>query len=197
MCADCTGHGVPGAFMSLLGVSYLNEITKERKITEPDQVLNLLRDKIIYSLNQGQAEGNAKDGMDGVFCKINFKSNQLQVAAANNPVWILREENNAVNIIEITPDKMPIGLYNELRPFKLNAFQLQKNDSVFIFTDGFPDQFGGIKNKKLKYSNFKDLLIESFHLSMKGQEDKLNNFFSSWKGEMEQTDDVCIIGIKI
>lgn len=192
--ADCTGHGVPGAFMSMLGVSALNEAIIEKNISMPDEVLNDIRHSIIASLNPEGSEEEAKDGMDCVLCVYDFENMKLQLAAANNPLWIAR----GGKMLEFKPDKMPVGKYgDDLKPFTLQSIDLQKGDIVYSFTDGYADQFGGPKGKKFKYRQLEEKLIENHHLPMEDQKRILGDIFDKWKGNMEQIDDVLIIGIKI
>ena len=190
---DCTGHGVPGAFMSLLGVSFLNEITKEKNITQPDLVFNALRENIIRAINpEGNEEG--RDGMDAVLCLFDFQKMEMQLACSNNPLWILR--NN--QWLEYKPDKFPIGKHEgEIIPFTLQKTLLQKGDLIYIFTDGYADQFGGPKGKKFKYKNIQQLLLNNASRSMEEQKTILNETIEKWKGNLEQVDDILIIGIRI
>ena len=190
---DCTGHGVPGAFMSLLGVSFLNEITKERHITQPDQIFNHLRKDIIKALNPEGNEEEGKDGMDAILCSFDFQKMEMQMACANNPLWVLR--NNEWT--EIEPDKFPIGMQGELKPFSLHTFPLKKGDLIYSFTDGYADQFGGPKGKKFKYKNLQQLLIDNSSKGMSEQKKILESTIDKWKGELEQVDDILVIGIRI
>ena len=195
---DCTGHGVPGAFMSLLGVSFLNEIVKERKITRPDLIFNHLRDDIIKVLNPEGTLDEGKDGMDAALCSFDFKKMTLQFACANNPLWVIRENN----LIEFKPDKQPIGMFDihegeEQKAFNLQTFQLQKGDLIYSFTDGYADQFGGPKGKKFKYKQFQDLLLGICNNPLKEQHTQLNKTIEEWKGTLDQVDDILVIGIKI
>jgi serine phosphatase RsbU (regulator of sigma subunit) len=189
---DCTGHGVPGAFMSLIGSTILNEIVNVQGIIKPSQILNKLRDQIIHSLKQ--KDGNNKDGMDISLLCFNENENIVEFAAANNPLWIIR--NNEV--IEVKADKQPVGYSGfDLKDFTNHSLKLEKGDMVYLFSDGYADQFGGVKGKKYKYNTLKNFLISINHLSVAEQESKLLEEFSNWKGDLEQVDDVCIIGIKI
>ena len=211
MCADCTGHGVPGAFMSLLGINFLNEIVIEKKINQPDLVLNELRREIIQSLNQ-QGSEETKDGMDGTFCCIDTNALEIQIAAANNPIWIIQPPTNAMQtnedgvlklspgfkFTEINSDKMPIGKSpKDDMPFSLKNYKLKKGDCIFMFSDGFADQFGGPKGKKLKYKLLKETVFKNCHLSMHEQKQALQQCFTEWKADFEQVDDVLVIGIKV
>lgn len=189
---DCTGHGVPGAFMSLIGSTILNEIVNVQGIIKPSQILNKLRDQIIHSLKQ--KDGNNKDGMDISLLCFNENENLVEFAAANNPLWIIR--NNEV--IEVKADKQPVGYSGfDLKDFTNHSLKLEKGDMLYLFSDGYADQFGGVKGKKYKYNTLKNFLISINHLSVAEQETKLLEEFSNWKGDLEQVDDVCIIGIKI
>lgn len=192
--ADCTGHGVPGAFMSMLNISYLDESIIEKNMSKPNEVLNHIRTEIISSLNPEGSEEESKDGMDCVLCAYDFDKMILEFAAANNPLWLVREGA----IIEYKPDKMPVGKYNdELKPFSLQKVELKKGDIVYTFTDGYADQFGGPKGKKFKYKQLENLLLENHKLPMDDQKRILNEKFDEWKGNLEQVDDVLVIGIKI
>ncbi len=191
--ADSTGHGVPGAIMSLLNITSLESAIKDG-FTDPSQILNDTRKTIIERLNKdGSAEGG-KDGMDASLISFDFKNNKFIYSAANNPVWVVRENQ----IIELAPDKMPIGKHDKDHlPFTQHEFVLQKNDVVYTLTDGFPDQFGGTKGKKFMYKQLKELLISISTASMEIQKQKLSDTLNDWKGNIEQVDDICIIGIRI
>ena len=191
--ADCTGHGVPGAFMSLLCISYLNEIVKEQKQVRPDKVFNLLRERIITNFHLGDTNKERKDGMDAVICKFNFNTNVLHLTAANNPVWIIRNKE----LLEYKADKMPVGVaLGEQEPFTLQTIQLQKEDIVYTFSDGFADQFSQ-DDKKLMKKKFKELLLSIQNKSMSEQKDFLGNYIETWRGTMEQTDDILVIGVRV
>jgi tetratricopeptide (TPR) repeat protein len=191
---DCTGHGVPGAFMSLLNISKLNETINERKITRPDLILNNVREEIIKALSAEDAEEKSRDGMDAVVCSFNFKDLKLQFAAANNPVIHIR--NNEMT--DHKADKFPVGAHQgELKPFTLKETDLQKGDCIYMFTDGFADQFGGDKGKKMMSKNFKDLLVAVSSKPMNAQKTELEKAFESWKGMHEQIDDVLVIGVRV
>ncbi len=192
--ADCTGHGVPGALMSMISISRLNESIIEKQLIHPDEILNNTRDGIIASLNPEGSTEESKDGMDCVLCAFDFKNNILEFAAANNPLWLVRDKQ----LIEFKADKMPVGKYaGQMLPYTLQKIELQKGDVIYTSTDGFPDQFGGEKGKKFKSANFKKLLLSIHEMSMEKQKEILNETFENWKGELEQVDDVCIIGVKV
>jgi serine phosphatase RsbU (regulator of sigma subunit) len=200
--ADCTGHGVPGGFMSMLGNSFLNEIVVENKMFKADQILNKLRLKIIHALEQ-KGGTQQKDGMDISLCVWNKLDNTLEFSGANNPLWLVRtgvdssgSENKQLQ--EFKADKMPIGLYlEEEKPFTSVTIQLQKGDIVYLFTDGYADQFGGPKGKKLKYKPLIESLIKNCDQDMASQKASLENDFSEWMSTYEQVDDVSLIGVKV
>lgn len=191
---DCTGHGVPGAFMSLLNISKLNETVIERKIIQPDLILNNVRDEIIKALNPDGNETNAKDGMDAVLCAFDLKGMRLQFAAANNSLIIVR--NN--ELLEYKADKFPVGMHQgEHKSFTLQTLDLKKGDCIYTFTDGFSDQFGGDKGKKLMSKNFKEILLNQSQLPLDSQKENLNTLFEKWRGSHEQIDDVLVIGVRV
>jgi serine phosphatase RsbU (regulator of sigma subunit) len=189
--ADSTGHGVPGGFMSMLGINLLNEIVIEKGITQPGEILNKLRLAIISSLKTD--EGYSKDGMDAVVCKIDFETHVLEYATANNPIYIIRKNELTI----LAAQKMPVGYSDSITPFSTNQFILNTNDCIYTITDGFADQFGGEKGKKFKYKQLKELLITINEEPLVKQSEILTQAFENWKGNLEQVDDVCVIGIKI
>ncbi len=193
---DCTGHGVPGAFMSMIGNSFLNQIVIEEGITQPDTILNELRDRVKKALKQsGEEDDTARDGMDAAVCVLDEKNSSVQYSGANNPLWIFPKEGG---FIEIKPDKLPIGIaLGEERPFSMHEVQLNKGDMVYIFSDGFADQFGGERNKKMTYRKFRELLLQYAVRPAAEQENMLRDYFKDWMGTYEQTDDVLVIGIRI
>ncbi len=191
--ADCTGHGVPGGFMSMLGNSFLNEIVVENKIFKADQILNKLRSKIIHALEQ-KGGTQQKDGMDMSLCVWNKLDNTLEFAGANNPLWLLRGKE----LQEYKADKMPIGLYLETEtPFSSVTIQLQAGDIIYLSTDGYADQFGGPKGKKLKYKPLIESLIKNSPLPMAEQKNILDSTFNDWMHKHDQVDDVSLIGVKV
>ena len=207
--ADCTGHGVPGAFMSMLGISFLREIVNKEYITHTGVILRRLRKEIIKSLKQ-KSETNKltlRDGMDMALVSINYETNILQYSGANNPIYIITNKARPLlgfeNLIglegfyEIKPDKMPIALYDKMDRFATHEIQLEDGDQVYLFSDGYPDQFGGAKGKKFKYTPFKKLLLENSNKPMTEQQKVLNTTFETWKGIEEQVDDIIVLGIKI
>lgn len=193
---DCTGHGVPGAFVSIVGHNGLVRATNEFELLEPNKILDKLRDIVLDSF-RGQNHSEVKDGMDISLCAWNKKTNELLYSGANNPCVIIRKGE----IIEIKADKQPIGQFENSKPFTLHRFQLEKDDAVYLYTDGYIDQFGGPTShedgKKFKSKPFKELLSSIYHLPMNEQYLILEKRFDAWKGNMEQVDDVCVFGIKI
>jgi len=246
--ADCTGHGVPGAFMSMLGISFLNEIVRKKEVTQANHVLNYLRTAIVNALQQRGIQGEQKDGMDIslIAIKTTIQSSKLQApseendeqlnnrtieqrtsnsctegtrsvkhqttnvleaqwAGANNPLWLIRNNDNkkmppfekVVSLEELKPDKMPIAIYEKMDSFTNHELQLQANDCIYLMTDGYQDQFGGIKNKKFLSKNLKQLLLDNCHSEMNIQKTILNSTFENWRGNNEQIDDITIIGLKV
>lgn len=191
--ADCTGHGVPGAFMSMIGSALLNEIVNDKAITEPASILNHMRDGIVKALKQTGREGESKDGMDIALCNISFKENKLQYAGANNSLFIVRNKE----LLEFKANKFPIGIGIEMKPFTNNVIDLQANDIIYIFTDGYADQFGGRDGKKFMKKRFKDLFLSISDLVMDEQKIKITEAFKEWQGSYEQVDDVLVIGIRV
>jgi len=200
--ADCTGHGVPGAFMSMLGIAFLMEITyKYQSLVEFNSatVLNQLRKRIKRTLHQDRRKDTIGDGMDLALCIIDIETKIMNYSGAKIPLYLVRynEETNSNQLIIYKPDKMPIAVYLVEQPFTNHEIQLHTNDLIYLFSDGYIDQFGGAKKSKLLSSNFKNIILENSYKSMHEQESKLLSFFKDWKGENEQTDDVLLIGIKI
>ena len=192
--ADCTGHGVPGALMSMMAVSKLNESIIEKNLIAPNEILDNVRKGIIASLNPEGSEEESKDGMDCVLCAFDFEDMKLDFAAANNPLWLVRDGK----VTEYAPDKMPVGKSpKENEPYTLKSIDLAKGDIIYIFTDGYADQFGGEKGKKFKYKQLQELLISNSHLPMQEQKQILANTIEKWMGNLEQVDDILVIGIKI
>ncbi|TFH23781.1 MAG: hypothetical protein E4H10_11580, partial [Bacteroidia bacterium] len=196
--ADCTGHGVPGAFMSMLGMSYLNEIVHSREITQANQVLNELRKQIRNSLRQhGQAE-ESKDGMDMALCVIDEKNNTLQYSGANNPLYLIRDKNGAPELTVFKADRMPLGYYQgSFKTFTNKEIQLEFGDVFYLFSDGFIDQKGGKDNKKFMSKNFKDLLIKIHQEPMREQKKILDLTIKDWMGDTSQIDDILVIGVRV
>jgi ligand-binding sensor domain-containing protein len=189
---DCTGHGVPGAFMSMLGMSFLNDILSGNQLLSPSEILDQLCNKVVKELRQTGESGGSKDGMDISLIRIDLITRELQWAGANNALNIIQNGQ----LYEIKADKQPIGYYPEQKPFTNHVIQLQANECVYIFTDGYADQFGGPKGKKFKYKQLEDLIFANHNLPAEEQKMLLKKTFIDWKGNLEQIDDVCVIGIK-
>ncbi|MEO8761117.1 MAG: SpoIIE family protein phosphatase, partial [Bacteroidia bacterium] len=191
--ADSTGHGVPGAIMSVLNISSLEKAV-EQGLTNPAEILNYTRKTIIERLKKdGSAEGG-KDGMDCSLISFDFSKKQLNIACANNHVWIVR----GIEVIEIKPDKMPVGKHDkDTIAFTQHEIQLQKGDVVYALTDGFPDQFGGEKGKKFMVKNLRDLLASNAQLPVQQQKELLETTFTNWMGNLEQVDDVTVFGVRV
>ena len=194
--ADCTGHGVPGAFMSMLGVSFLNEIVNKLDYPEAHTILNHLRDYVKTTLDQTGKKDEAKDGMDISLTIYDFKKKTLEYAGAYNPLYIFRKGEEEV--IEYKADKMPIGIYiKEKESFTKNTIKLKPGDTIYTFSDGFVDQFGGEHGRKFMSKPFKALLMSMQNKPMAEQKEILNKTFDDWRGEIAQIDDVIIIGVRI
>ena len=192
--ADCTGHGVPGAFMSMIGTSLLNENIIEKKVNNPGEILDNMRDKIIASLNNKDSKKETRDGMDVALCKINFEKLTLQYAGANNPLVHVR--NGEIN--HIKANYQPVALtVGEKKPFINHDIKLEKGDMIYIFSDGYADQFGGPKGKKYMTTKFRKYLASISHHSMEEQHEMLEREFQQWKGDHDQIDDVCIMGVRV
>ncbi len=192
--ADCTGHGVPGALMSMVGISHLNESIIEKNIIHPNDILDNTRNGIITSLNPEGSEEESKDGMDCVLCAYDFANMKLEFAAANNPLWHMRNGK----LTEYKADKMPVGKESDnLVPFSLQTIQLEKGDIIYTFTDGYADQFGGPKGKKFKYKQLEEKLIENWDKPLEEQKRILDVAIENWRGNLEQIDDILVIAVKI
>lgn len=211
--ADCTGHGVPGGFLTMLGIAFLNEIISKNEVQTPAQILNELRDKFI---NELRLQDSTNDGMDITLVSLRYDestdSKELMWAGAYNPLWIVK--NNGVQKVlhptegkhlsidqsvffEVKPDKQPIGKSDAQADFTDHQLQLEKGDMLYLFSDGYQDQFGGEAGKKLKKSGFKELILSLAQEPMENQLQTMGDFFDAWKGNHEQVDDVCVIGIKL
>jgi serine phosphatase RsbU (regulator of sigma subunit)/uncharacterized protein YoxC len=184
---DSTGHGVPGAFMSLLNISFLQEAINEKNIEEPGEVLDFVRERLITNISK---EGQ-KDGFDGILICINQSNNSISYAAANNKPVLIRSGN----FHELEADRMPVGSGEVNRNFKTNHIEIHKGDMLFLYTDGMADQFGGPHGKKFKYKQLNQLLLTFSTTMPEGQKNILVNTFNNWKGNLEQIDDVCVLGL--
>ena len=218
--ADSTGHGVPGAFMSMLGVTLLNEIILKKGITNPATVLDKLKENVVSSLHQTYEVGKPKDGIDLAVCVLDYKKMKLEYAGAYNPIYLVRELNteNEFNqlaslhgkngvimqqegkqvVFELKADKNPIGIsHKDSKPYNLQTFDIKEGDSLYMFSDGLADQFGGPKRLKFLYKRFKQLLFKVSSEKMDEQKGHIIDAFNEWKGHESQVDDILVIGIKI
>jgi serine phosphatase RsbU (regulator of sigma subunit) len=189
--ADCTGHGVPGALVSVVCSNALNRTVKEFKITEPGKILDKVRELVLETFEK--SESNVQDGMDISLCCLNMQTREMQWSGANNALWYI--QNNELK--EINPDKQPIGKTDKPAPFNTHKLQLQKGDTLYLFTDGYADQFGGEKGKKFKYKQLQQLITDNAQSIMEKQKAVLENKLNEWKGNLEQVDDVLVIGIRV
>ncbi len=214
--ADSTGHGIPGAFISLIGTILYNEIFHSKKLIRPNEILDELNHSLQITLEQHLPNPKIKDGMDLSFCAYNKKEQILYFSGAQNPVWIVRHsenklivnenkiepnftnENKISNLFEIKGDKQPIGLHaTKQTPFTLHKIDVKKGDEIYLFTDGYADQFGGDKNKKFMSKRFKKLLTQNKNTPMEKVKTLVELNFTTWKGKELQIDDVCVVGIRI
>ncbi|PKR81569.1 hypothetical protein CW751_03325 [Brumimicrobium salinarum] len=209
---DCTGHGVPGAFMSIIGVRLLNEIVIEQGVSDPGTILDKLKEGVIHTLNQKDQSNHKQDGMDMVICVWDPKTNLLEFAGANNSIYILRPDISNINhtlpkarfktfesnLLEIKGDRSPIGYYPYFnQPFETIKIQLEKGDVIYALSDGFQDQFGGSKNKKYTTKRMKRFMSNHADHSIDQQSIIFKDELNKWKGGYEQIDDVCIVGVKV
>ena len=199
--ADCTGHGVPGAFMSMLGISSLNEIFANfESIAKVNaaEILNVLRNKIKNALHQNIKEPSSRDGIDMALCIIDLDNKKMQYAGANSPMYLIRKNANSMpELTEYKPDKMPVSIHVHERAFTNHLLDLQPDDKIYIFTDGYSDQFGGKNDKKFMAKRLKDLLVDNYQKSMPEQKNILLSSLQNWQGNFEQVDDILLIGMKI
>ena len=191
--ADCTGHGVPGAFMSMLGITLLNELFVEGSSNKPGEILGELRTKVKAMLVQEGTIRDQKDGMDMAIAIINKDKKELRFGGAYNPLYLIRQGE----LIELKGDKQPIGIHWEETEFKDHVVKLKENDAVYVFSDGYVDQYGGEHRKKFKTQKFKELLLSVQSESMEKQKQKIDNTFEAWRGNTEQIDDVCVVGVRV
>ncbi|MEQ1732369.1 MAG: two-component regulator propeller domain-containing protein [Bacteroidia bacterium] len=199
-CADSTGHGIPGAFMSLIGINMLNECFHSKQLYTPEAILDELRRLIILALNPNRDENGGKDGMDMTLLSIPKKANAegkfvITYAGAQNSLYIVNGQTQALT--EYKTDKQPVAYYPHMQPFVLHTVEANKGDTLYMTTDGYPDQFGGEKGKKFMTKKLKELFAENSHLPINLQHMVLNNAFEAWKGNLDQVDDVTVIGIKL
>ncbi len=214
--ADCTGHGVPGAMVSVVCSNALRRSVREFGLTNPGEILDKVSSIVVETFENDRNE--VKDGMDAALISLSEEKENgeriLEFSGANNPLWIVRsvekineaqindpsvtiEETNSMAMIEVKGDRQPVGIFANKKPFQTTKINLLKGDLIYVFTDGFPDQFGGPKGKKLKYQTFKKLLLSSAHLTMSEQKEMLADTLAKWQREFEQTDDICVIGVRV
>ena len=192
--ADCTGHGVPGAFMSMLGVSLLNEIINVNKELTAAQILDSLRKYIKQTLSQKGKKDEARDGMDIALCIIDFQGRKVQFSGAYNSLLLIRDSEQIV----FKGDKMPIGIHvGEEKSFTNHNFEIVKGDMLYMFTDGYADQFGGPEEKKFKSLTFRQLLSEVHNKPLEEQKQIVDRTFEEWRGNLSQIDDILVMGIQI
>jgi serine phosphatase RsbU (regulator of sigma subunit) len=210
--ADCTGHGVPGGFMSMLGITLLNDLAGQGSLNRPGVILGKLRLKVKEMLAQEGKSQKQKDGMDMALFIIDKNLGKLQFAGANHPLYLIRRkeiikgedlesytslETEDFQLFELKGDKQPIGIHWEEKEFTDHTFGLQKHDTVYVFSDGIVDQYGGPDRKKYKAHNFKKLLLSIQKEPMTKQKQLIANAFDSWRKNFEQIDDVCVIGVRM
>ena len=189
--ADCTGHGVPGALVSVVCSNALNRTVLEFGITEPGKILDKTRELVLEAFSR--SDKDVKDGMDISLANIDTETYDLQWAGANNPLWYVSDKE----LYEIAAHKQSIGRTEQSSPFVTHSLKLKKGDVLYFFTDGYADQFGGAKGKKFKYKPLKKMLLDNSHLSMEEQKRILEKTLHSWKGNLEQVDDICVMGLKL
>lgn len=191
--ADCTGHGVPGAMVSVVCSNALNRAVNELKLIQPGEILDKVRELVVETFKRSGHD--VKDGMDISLCVINKKTYEVAWAGANNPLWYINE--NEEELKEVTATKQPVGKTENVKSFTTHVFNLAKGAMLYLFTDGYADQFGGPKGKKFKYKQLAELIMANRNLPMREQCKILENTFINWKGNLDQIDDVCIIGLKL
>jgi len=211
--ADCTGHGVPGAFMSMMGISLLKEIVQKEYLTHPGVVLRRMRKEIIKALGQKGEAGEQRDGMDISLIEISPREKRVQFAGAFNSLYLVRESqlnapaikdlkifegesDNKHTLYEIPGDKMPVAFYDRMDKFTTREFAFEKGDMLYMYSDGYPDQFGGERGKKFKYIPFKRMILQNASLSMEEQNRVYSTTLDKWMGSYEQIDDICVLGVK-
>ncbi len=212
--ADCTGHGIPGGFMSMMGMSFLNEIIVENNVSSPDIILNQLREKIIKAFEQKDGETTRKDGMDIALCSYDPDTSLFEFSGAYNPLYLIRNKKHISNefvdlktiesenhiLVEIKADKMPVGKHEiKEKSFTKTSIEVKPGDTLYTFSDGYPDQFGGAKNRKYLSKNFKKFLLSQVQNPFHIQRQKLEDEFEQWKTQCnaEQTDDIIVMGVKL
>ncbi len=201
VCADCTGHGIPGAFMSLIGISLLNEIARSNRTYSTEEILEMLRNAIINALNPEKSEAGGKDGMDVSLISI-FKNPEngkikIHFSGANNSLVKITNTHTDPQMEEFKGDKQPVGYYSNMKPFTHQEIFAEKGDMIYLYTDGYADQFGGLNGKKFMSKQLKSQLISICHLPLQNQREQLDNTLNAWRGRLEQVDDVTVIGVRI
>ncbi len=192
--ADCTGHGVPGAFMSILGISFLNEIVSKTDTPQANGILNILREMVIRALGQTGKRDEAREGMEMAVCIVDFRRSMLQFAGAFRPMYLVSGSELSV----VNGDRMPVGIYEEERaPFSIREVPFREGDRIYLFSDGYVDQIGGLDRKTFKSVRFKRLLTETSHMSMEEQHSVLREEIEIWRGGREQIDDILILGVEL
>ena len=196
--ADCTGHGVPGAFMSMLGISHLNEIVQSREITQANEVLNELRKQVKQSLRQSGQRTESREGIDMALCVIDTKLNILQYSGANNPLYIISTIKGKPELKEIKADNMPVGVHlSRVKSFTNHEIKLDIGDTLYIFSDGYIDQSGGKDNKRFSSTRFKKMLLDIHDQAMYEQKEVLEKVLNEWMGDNPQRDDILVIGVRV
>ena len=190
---DCTGHGVPGALMSMLGVTFLNEIVISEGIIKPHEILNHLNNKVFNAMSMNDLADEIRDGMDASVIAINLKDSTMQFSGALSPVYIIRKNN----LIKLIGDKISVGDFKSRQGFTLHSLNLSADDVVYMFSDGYRDQFGGENGLKFKTKSFIDLLLGIHKKPMDTQKEILDQTFENWKGDLDQVDDVTVFGLRI
>jgi serine phosphatase RsbU (regulator of sigma subunit) len=191
---DCTGHGVPGALMSIVGYNGLNQAINEHKLSEPASILQHLSTSVNESLRKSEHDDYVRDGMDIALCKLNFRTLKLEFASAFNPLLIIRNGEELL----VKGDRIAIGsMDTNVRPFQNHEIELQKGDCIYIYSDGYADQFGGELGKKMKTTVMRKLVLELSSLPMEQQKIELEKHLIAWQGEHEQVDDICVIGVRV
>lgn len=193
--ADCTGHGVPGALISIVNYNLLNKAVLEKDLVSPSEILNYVNNQLTIALHQSYQESSVRDGMDISLCAYNTKTCELKFSGANNPVYLIQNGS----LIQLNANKFPVGSFVEekINVFTEHHLQLQKGDSLYLFSDGYADQFGGAEGKKFKYKQFKEVLLDIHQLELSDQHKLLADKLEAWKGNLEQVDDVLVIGVRI
>ncbi|MBN4071304.1 serine/threonine-protein phosphatase [Crocinitomix catalasitica] len=190
--ADCTGHGVPGAMVSVICNNALNRSVREFKLKKPEDILNKTREIVIAEFEKSVQD--VQDGMDISLCTYNPQTRELWWAGANNPLWIIRKGSEEIE--ELKPDKQPIAVYSAIQPFTGHSIQMHEGDTIYVFTDGYQDQFGGERGKKYRPAQLRETLVSLSKKDITQQKEILNQDFEDWKGDYEQVDDVCLLGVR-